>query len=78
MPGSRCTLRSLAGTAQEVPDPSCGRGEVSDYVLMEQRGFGFVTFTDPAHAQAFLEVSSRQPCAALAQPQPPMQRRLAG
>ena len=25
----------------------------------EQRGFGFVTFTDPAHAQAFLEVSCR-------------------
>ena len=32
------------------------RGEVSDYVLMEQRGFGFVTYADPAHAQAFLEV----------------------
>lgn len=23
---------------------------------MEGRGFGFVTFTDPAHAQSFLEV----------------------
>ena len=32
------------------------RGEVSDYVLMEGRGFGFVTYADPAHAQAFLEV----------------------
>ncbi|DBA69944.1 TPA: hypothetical protein ACH3X2_012437 [Trebouxia sp. C0005] len=30
-------------------------GDVSDYVLMEGRGFGFVTFTDPAHAQSFLE-----------------------
>ena len=25
-------------------------------MLMEQRGFGFVTYADPAHAQAFLEV----------------------
>ena len=32
------------------------RGDVSDYVLMEGRGFGFVTFQDPAHAQSFLEV----------------------
>ncbi len=31
-------------------------GVTSDYVLMEGRGFGFVTFTDPAHAQSFLEV----------------------
>lgn len=32
------------------------RGDVSDYVLMEGRGFGFVTFADPTHAQSFLEV----------------------
>ena len=41
-----------------MPAVAC-RGEVSDYVLMEQRGFGFVTFTDPAHAQTFLEASCR-------------------
>lgn len=40
-------------THQQV---SC-RGDVSDYVLMEGRGFGFVTFEDPAHAQSFLEVT---------------------
>lgn len=34
----------------------CCRGDVSDYVLMEGRGFGFVTFQDPTHAQSFLEV----------------------
>ena len=34
----------------------CLRGDVSDYVLMEGRGFGFVTFADPTHAQSFLEV----------------------
>ena len=33
------------------------RGEVSDYVLMEGRGFGFVTYGDPQNAQQFLEVS---------------------
>lgn len=33
------------------------RGEVSDYVLMEGRGFGFVTFKDPQNAQQFLEVA---------------------
>ena len=32
------------------------RGEVTDYVLMEGRGFGFVTFRDASHAQQFLEV----------------------
>lgn len=32
------------------------RGEVADYVLMPGRGFGFVTYTDAAAAQAFLEV----------------------
>ncbi|KAK9868052.1 hypothetical protein WJX84_004457 [Apatococcus fuscideae] len=30
-------------------------GEVADYVLMPGRGFGFVTYTDAAAAQAFLE-----------------------
>ena len=30
--------------------------QVTDYVLMEGRGFGFVTFSDPASAQTFLEV----------------------
>ncbi len=29
---------------------------MSDYVLMEGRGFGFVTYKDPANAQQFLEV----------------------
>lgn len=33
------------------------RGDISDYVLMEGRGFGFVTYVDPASAQAFLEAS---------------------
>ena len=32
------------------------RGEVSDYVMMEGRGFGFVTYKDPTSAQRFLEV----------------------
>lgn len=35
------------------------RGEVSDYVLMEGRGFGFVTYKDPQNAQQFLEVAVR-------------------
>jgi hypothetical protein len=30
---------------------------MSDIVLMEGRGFGFVTYADPQCAQAFLEVS---------------------
>ncbi|CAL5229182.1 g12460 [Coccomyxa viridis] len=30
-------------------------GEVSDYVMMEGRGFGFVTYKDPTSAQRFLE-----------------------
>lgn len=30
------------------------RGEISDIVVMETRGFGFVTFADPASAQSFL------------------------
>ena len=38
------------------------RGEVSDYVLMEGRGFGFVTFKDPQNAQQFLEVASCYIC----------------
>jgi hypothetical protein len=32
---------------------------VTDHVLMEGRGFGFVTYADPAHAQQFLEVRAR-------------------
>jgi hypothetical protein len=36
--------------------PCSFRGEVTDYVLMEGRGFGFVTYKDPANAQQFLEV----------------------
>lgn len=32
------------------------RGGVSDAVVMENRGFGFVTFEDPTAAQKFLEV----------------------
>ena len=32
------------------------RGEINDAVVMEGRGFGFVTFEDPKHAQNFLEV----------------------
>jgi hypothetical protein len=35
----------------------CLRGELADYVLMEGRGFGFITFSDPAGAQTFLEVN---------------------
>jgi hypothetical protein len=31
-------------------------GEVTDHVLMEGRGFGFVTYADPANAAQFLEV----------------------
>jgi hypothetical protein len=34
---------------------------MSDIVLMEGRGFGFVTYTDPQCAQAFLEVSQQHP-----------------
>ena len=37
------------------------RGEMSDIVLMEGRGFGFVTYADPQCAQAFLEVGLLQP-----------------
>lgn len=37
--------------------PLLCRGEMSDIVLMEGRGFGFVTYTDPQCAQAFLEVT---------------------
>jgi hypothetical protein len=32
------------------------RGAIKDAVAMENRGFGFVTFEDPSHAQTFLEV----------------------
>jgi RNA recognition motif-containing protein len=35
-------------------EPVC-RGEISDAVVMEGRGFGFVTFADPANAEAFLQ-----------------------
>ncbi len=36
------------------------RGEMSDIVLMDGRGFGFVTYTDPQCAQSFLEVGDRK------------------
>ncbi|EIE22873.1 hypothetical protein COCSUDRAFT_66433 [Coccomyxa subellipsoidea C-169] len=43
-------------TSKEALLEYCGQwGEVSDYVLMEGRGFGFVTFKDPQNAQQFLE-----------------------
>lgn len=32
------------------------RGAITDAVVMEGRGFGFVTFESPLSAQAFLEV----------------------
>lgn len=51
-PGSGSSLRQYSAYQALL----C-RGDVSDYVLMEGRGFGFVTFADPAHAQSFLEVS---------------------
>lgn len=35
------------------------RGKISDAVVMENRGFGFVTFEDPKSAQKFLEVRFR-------------------
>lgn len=35
------------------------RGDITDFVLMEGRGFGFVTYADPASAQAMLEVRSQ-------------------
>lgn len=38
------------------------RGEVSDYVMMEGRGFGFVTYKDPTSAQRFLEVELLPVC----------------
>ena len=33
----------------------CFRGKVVDVVVMENRGFGFVTFKDASSAQRFLE-----------------------
>lgn len=33
---------------------------MSDIVLMDGRGFGFVTYTDPQCAQSFLEVGDRK------------------
>ncbi|GFH30247.1 uncharacterized protein HaLaN_29062, partial [Haematococcus lacustris] len=35
--------------------PWLRRGEISDIVVMEGRGFGFVTFSDPAAATSFLQ-----------------------
>lgn len=37
-------------------------GEVTDHVLMEGRGFGFVTYADPANATQFLEVIRTSYC----------------
>ena len=36
--------------------PSCCRGKVSDAVVMDRKGYGFVTFADPKAAMKFLEV----------------------
>lgn len=52
--GSICSF-SLHQLLCDTAENRC-RGDVSDYVLMEGRGFGFVTFQDPTHAQSFLEV----------------------
>ena len=52
---ARCSLPQLILDLDEAL-MHC-RGEVSDYVLMEGRGFGFVTYRDPQHAQQFLEVA---------------------
>ena len=32
------------------------RGEITDAVVMDGRGFGFITFLEPEKAQQFLEV----------------------
>ena len=32
------------------------RGEVADAVVMDRKGYGFVTFADPKNAMDFLEV----------------------
>ena len=51
-----CRVGERVELAEEVAKSVCARGELADYVLMEGRGFGFVTFSDPASAQTFLEV----------------------
>lgn len=42
-------------TESQLRDYCLQWGELSDIVLMEGRGFGFVTFKEPASAQQFLE-----------------------
>jgi hypothetical protein len=37
------------------PHSSLNRGELADIVVMEGRGFGFVTYADPKNAATFLE-----------------------
>lgn len=58
MAGSACRQRSVFADAVLT---MC-RGEVSDYVMMEGRGFGFVTYKDPTSAQRFLEVELLPVC----------------
>ena len=59
------TCRNACYRAPQLMPP-CLQGEVSDHVLMEGRGFGFVTFADPQNAKNFLDVR-----AVLPSPAPP-------
>lgn len=49
-------------------------GVLADHVLMENRGFGFVTFVDPAAATRFLEVRVGACAASGSPPRPPVAR----
>ena len=56
-----CTMPTNVFVHAFVRDALSRRGDMSDIVLMEGRGFGFVTFRDSEHANKFLEVCSRGP-----------------
>jgi RNA recognition motif-containing protein len=43
-------------TAEVLREYASKFGSLADVAVMEGRGFAFVTFADPRHAQAFLEV----------------------
>eukprot|EP01025_Chloroclados_australasicus_P067996 TRINITY_DN9432_c0_g1_i7.p2 TRINITY_DN9432_c0_g1~~TRINITY_DN9432_c0_g1_i7.p2 ORF type:complete len:267 (-),score=73.09 TRINITY_DN9432_c0_g1_i7:20-820(-) len=42
-------------TKEDLENYASQWGQIKDAVVMENRGFGFVTFEDPKYAQAFLE-----------------------
>ena len=66
--GTCCSCDSCVSPSSEASACDPCRGEVSDYVLMEGRGFGFVTYRDPQNAQQFLEVPCCCFCATIIAP----------